>query len=65
MDGGGIGHDDDAESGAVGGDMTGDGILERNGVGGVDAEPPECGEIDVGSGFADGDVVAAGDEIKE
>ena len=61
----GVGDDDYAQAGAVGGDVAGDGVLEGDGVGGVHAESTEGGEIHVGLGFSDGDIVAAGDEIEE
>lgn len=65
MNGRWVGHDDDAQSGAVGGDVTGHGILEGDGVGSVYAKTSQSGEIDVGLGFADGDIVTAGDEIEK
>lgn len=49
----------------MGGDMAGDGVFERNGVGSIYTESAEGGEIDVGLGFSDCDIVAAGDEIEK
>lgn len=49
----------------MGGDVAWDGIFEGDGFGGGHVKAAQRGEIDVGLGFADGDVVAAGDEIEK
>jgi oligoendopeptidase F len=63
--GGWIGDNHYAESGAVGGDVAGHRVLKGDGVGGIHTKATKGGEIDVGLGFTDGDVVTAGDEIEK
>lgn len=59
--GAGVGDDDDAEAGGVGGLVTRHGVLEGDGGGGVDLQAAAGFEVEIGGGFAVGDVLAADD----
>lgn len=62
--GGRIGDDDDAESGGGGGLVAGHGVLEGDGFGGVQLDFGERGEVEIGRGFAAGNVFAAKDGLE-